>query len=403
MRRIARCCVVWLMSLALVACTSAPTAPSQGLRVEAWGISMLSPTEGWVVGNVFDDSNRQHVVGSMVSERTGVWRLVPPDQPLGHPQGLSLIRMLSANDGWAAFDGGGMAHYDGQTWRPVALNLPLISDIEMLSPDEGWAVGERVIARYTHGQWQDVTQTLPPPPAYWQAKWPYPGIRHLAIVSPTDIWAVGDGGVIWRYDGTDWRIAPSPALPTYFTGRNPNDTPQQAHAVVTLYGVQFLSPSEGWSIGGLTAFSHDFAFSDLDSGNPALTFPTPASIEHYRDGAWQVAQTFRGSYYGPQGSRGAPAFTCLSMTTARGSVDGWVGGVWVHQLPTHTEADLPPNYYGSTLLLRYHDGQWTFAAAPDVGFIYAIDTLSPDEAWAAGDKGLLHYTQGRWSLVTVTG
>jgi photosystem II stability/assembly factor-like uncharacterized protein len=64
----------------------------------------------------------------------------------------------------------------------------------MLSPDEGWAVGdEGVILLYYNGAWRQVQSPTS------QA------LSSVVMVSPLEGWAVGDG-VIIHYQAGSWRV-----------------------------------------------------------------------------------------------------------------------------------------------------------------------------------------------------
>jgi photosystem II stability/assembly factor-like uncharacterized protein len=71
--------------------------------------------------------------------------------------------MLSPRDGWAVGSGGSILHYDGDKWNLVDTGIRSVhlESLDMVSPDEGWAVGredrsantEGVILHYQHGKW----------------------------------------------------------------------------------------------------------------------------------------------------------------------------------------------------------------------------------------------------------
>ncbi|MGH7191953.1 MAG: hypothetical protein ACREJM_00285, partial [Candidatus Saccharimonadales bacterium] len=139
-----------------------------------------------------------------------------------------------------------------------------LQDLAMVSPTEGWAVGDGGILHYACGQWINVSETLPPRPATLPTSEAYyPGLRGVFMLSATNGWAVGDGGAIWHYDGTSWRPTASPNVTSYpFRG-----------AGIALYSVWMVSPVEGWAVGG-TMYS---------------TGKNPAIIERYVRGNWTVA------------------------------------------------------------------------------------------------------------------
>lgn len=399
----------WL--LALAACAppgNTPTSPSAPY-FSAVDVSMDSPTDGWAVGKWITPPQSPPAFGepytpgpqyatsvrAMAHYHDGQWRLasqsvmyeIDPDQPLYH------IRMLSPTDGWATARGA-IYHYDGVRWSLALPATPsiTIADLRMYSPDIGWAVGPEGILQYTQGVWHNVTAALPPPPADWESQWPYPGLRSVAIASPTDVWAMGDGGMIWHCDGAHWNIAASPYFPNrFYTSASVDGDTSAAnlanfaaigHNVEALYASQMLTPDEGWAVGG--------ARSDSGLGNWG-----PAVVERYQEGAWQIAHIFPTHV---SGQAGLVSFASIAMTSPH---DGWIGGAWGREAPF--TGDMPPPDWPryAPLLLHYHSGQWTFVSAPTTGAIHRLVMVSPDEGWAASDGGLLHYTSGQWRLVSV--
>jgi hypothetical protein len=69
-----------------------------------------------------------------------------------------------------------------------------ILSIEMISPDEGWAVGAGgLIMHYMDGLWQQVGSPTGN------------NLSSLAMVSSNEGWAVGSGGAILHYQGGSWQ------------------------------------------------------------------------------------------------------------------------------------------------------------------------------------------------------
>ena len=267
-----------------------------------YGISMASPNEGWAVGQ---DSTLLHYV-------SGNWSVVT--SPVPAIMSLGEITMVSANEGWAEATGyetpgnygSKLLRYDGTAWSAIPgliyqsyrglsalpgnkvwiaggggccreygeilyfdgtdLQIQWSADhpyfpaaIQMISPDQGWAVGglEGLILRYDGHTWQQVAS--PTQVILWALDlvsasdgWAvgtdgtivhYNGTAWQTVVSPTsntlwaiamvsadDGWAVGNGGGILHYDGSDWSAVQSPTT---------ND----------FNAVTMVSPSEGWAVG----------------------------------------------------------------------------------------------------------------------------------------------------------
>ena len=401
----------------------APTHATSALPApyfSATDISMDSPTDGWAAGfwvtprlpppSATPNSSlvapkSAVTIPALAHFHNGKWQVAPASVAgtLDAFQGYHLVRMLSTTDGWATTSHQ-LYHFDGSRWR---LAFPLadastgsiaIEDLQFLSPDVGWAVGESGVLRYIQGVWTNATNSLPPRPKSWLSTWNYPGLHSIAIVSAHDAWATGDGGAIWHYGGAQWRIVASPYFPNRFYTSPSFDGytasaallthfDRDAHASEALYAAQLLSPSQGWSVGGPNPDSFHLGQNE-----------GPIVVESYNAGAWQVVYTQSGHF---NDARGQPALFCLAMISNQ---DGWIGGAWIH-IARVGSGDAGPVAGPETfapLLLHYHAGQWTDASAPAVGAIHRIVMQSSDEGWAAADGGLLHFSGGQWSLVSVS-
>jgi hypothetical protein len=223
-------------------------------------VSMTSSEDGWMVG------------GSTVLRYTGsTWTSVR-DPVLAQILHAHRVVAVSPEDVWVVGVGsrpaqGGtnyagdqaevLLHYDGTRWREEQSDLansPLF-DLAMLSPTEGWAVGqlagglgirrarpgEALIEGYARGRWQRAAHFASPTGTRGY------GLYGLALVSASEGWAVGSGGLIVHGHAGTWTQVASP-------------TDQ------TLWSVVMLSPTEGWAVG--------------DQG----------TILHYQSGGWSQYQ-----------------------------------------------------------------------------------------------------------------
>ena len=178
-----------------------------GLQLTA--LAMVSPSEGWAAG----------FRGVIAHYQNGRWTRWPTGTPGDFPG----ITMVSPTDGWmsgtipspdsgATPDRSFTLHYDGHDWRPFSMpalpplppglpGLPLggysldsaITDFSMLSPAEGWAVGDNqgatsAIYHYTGGAWHlenvAVNQSL----------------SGITMISPDEGWALGGERIITNGD-----------------------------------------------------------------------------------------------------------------------------------------------------------------------------------------------------------
>ena len=182
------------------------TESQSPLGATLYGVSMGGPSDGWAVGEA----------GTIAHYTSGSWKLAPSPTS----QRLSDVHMISPSEGWAVGDGGTILHFSGGTWASQASpTVENLHGVRMLSPTDGWAVGERsTLLRYSGGSW--IPQPHPMTSALVSV-WP---------VSATDVWAVGTGGAILHFDGLAWNTQPSP-------------TQQQ------LDEVEMVSASDGWVVG----------------------------------------------------------------------------------------------------------------------------------------------------------
>jgi hypothetical protein len=134
---------------------------------------------------------------------------------------------------------GTMLHYTGGAWQKVdGYPSDIPTTVQMLSPDEGWAMyaslyADTLMLHYTAGKWS-AADTLP-----------RIGLNDLMLISPSDGWAVGSEretgltkAAIAYYDGTRWT-------------RIPDDT-----SFPPLSSVSMVSADEGWAVGAASTILH---------------------------------------------------------------------------------------------------------------------------------------------------
>ncbi len=130
---------------------------------------MISETEGWAIGNFVS-------LGVLYHYEQGVWRELEPP----YPSNLRDIEMLSADEGWIV--GNIILHYRDGAWSEVPSPVKRLNGIDMLSADEGWAVGDGgAIVRYTQGRWAEVASPTDE------------DLADISMISADEGWAVGGG------------------------------------------------------------------------------------------------------------------------------------------------------------------------------------------------------------------
>jgi hypothetical protein len=278
------------------------------------------------------------------------------------PVRLSTVAMVSASDGWAfgtsVQNGCLVLHYDGQSWkRSAGSACAYVTSISMLSTTDGWAVGYGYtndpktdespleILHYTNGSWQVQTTFPTPNQATPQSNDPQQNysLRSIAMVSPTEGWAVGETdyasqnasptALILHYANGQWTPAPIKEL----------EIGQSQTSM--LMSISMVGPNEGWAVG---------SYADTKSYSyQMLTL-------HYLNGTWRrVNWTEPGE---------------LNGVYALPSGDMWaVGGV---------------SGVGPSAVVHLHNGALVSQISPSAGSLNAVQIFSTPtgwQGWVAGD------------------
>ncbi len=364
-----------------------------------YAIDMVSATDGWVVGNY----------GEIYHWDGTSWTLFTDT---GSQTWYSVL-MLSSTEGWLVGSGGSIFEYanfykssgtfssrifDGgsstTTWNSLYWTdvLPAGSDVTIATrtgntptPDGSWSSWSSELTnsqsssisspdgRYFQYRASLTRGNLPTEtPSFDEITIIYNSavsqtIRGISVVSPSDIWAVGSGGKILHYDGTNW---------SEFT-----DTGSQ-----TWYSIDMVSATDGWVVGSSGQIYHWDGTSwnyftdsgrqtwysiDMVSATDGWVVGSSGKIYHYDGTSWtQFTDTGFQTWY---------AIDILSAT------DGWVVG-------------------NSGKIYHYDGTSWT--QFTDTGFQtwYSIKMVSATDGWVVGNYGeIYHWDGSSWTLFTDTG
>lgn len=295
---------------------------------------------------------------SRAAPACGAWTVVAVPTVPGSSELIGLTA-LTPHNVWAVGDYGLatartlVEHYDGTGWHVVpspniGLYANYLNRVAAIAADNVWAVGDYVqtarggrrtlVEHYDGATWRVVPS-------------PSPGtgdvLGHITAVPGTNqLWAVGndadatihaDRTLVEHYDGTMWRVVPSPNV-----GRYNND----------LSGVTAIAANDIWAVGGYD-----------DAGNHYQA----RLIEHYDGTAWRLVA-------GPAGRTSSGNY--LNGVAAVSATDIWAVGT---------------NFL--TLAERYNGVRWHEAAIPSPtnamggnngATLYDVAPITAHSAWAVG-------------------
>jgi hypothetical protein len=182
------------------------------------GVSGSGPDDVWAVGSQPGGSLFEHWNGTSWSEVAA-----PSNQPTGS---VGVVSADSPDDAWAGgaaekvndpHDAGDTAlleHWNGTAWSVVpgavdTTGTPLSSGIAQVSadsPTDAWALatmqkgrGSQAVVEHWNGTSWSVVST------------PVSTITAISALSPDDVWAVAQKGVILNWNGTQWTEVANPA------------------------------------------------------------------------------------------------------------------------------------------------------------------------------------------------
>jgi hypothetical protein len=189
-------------------------------------------------------------------------------------------------------------------------------------------------------------------------------LNAVAVVSPTDVWAVGFSpdpsgtplyirrSLVEHFDGSSWNVIASP---------NPAGKPD-----VRLNGVAAISANDIWAVG--------------HSGDPAY-IPYLTLTEHWNGTSWSIISSpSPGTYNGND----------LYAVAAVASNDVWAVG-WYQSGQSGQE--------GGALTMHWNGMNWTIVANPSGNTLYGVTALASNNVWAVGSQVILHWDGSAWSSV----
>ena len=383
---------------------------------------------------------------------TSSWRVVVP-APVGKVASASSfgwtdVAAESATDAWAVFHRSDLIeHWDGVHWslsqpnsdKSLAKAQRVLTGVAAASPSAAWAVGYNSPNSYNPS-----TETRTPLLESWDGtSWQVDQattlrgawLNSVVAVSATDVWAVGaravrtthgliDRTLIEHWDGTTWRVVPSPNIgpATYrrtrfgWTAASDNE----------LMSVAAVSADDIWAVGDAGRALRRYKSSYQDFTLSSLKISPLA--EHWDGTAWKLGPATPYTVHPKNGNPIDPSlygFTDVT-TTPSGNVlalaPNWKplwqlnGSLWTQlQIPSQVKL-IQPDAVASggpddiwllgqnatyTVGDNWDGNQWSQIKLPRDGFVNTASQSPTGDIWAAGNLGvgaegprypLLHYT-----------
>jgi hypothetical protein len=309
---------------------------------------------------------------------TASWEVVPTPEVRGQTD-LTDIVAFGPSDAWAVgyvreLRGGVRTltlHWNGTRWTRVpspnrSLERNWLFTVAGSSPTDVWAAGYDLDKARQHRtllmHWDGNRWTVVPSP---NVDGKENLLNGLAVLSPTDAWAVGSAldvsfsgrTLIQHWDGASWTIVPSP-------------NPSESGVGSNLLDVAAVSATEVWAVG------------DYDQGDGVMRTLT----ERWDRTSWTIVPS-------PTEREGA----LLGSVAALSSDDVWAVG-WRQK-----QTLLQP------LALRWNGARWSTVATrafDGSGASFAdVAVVGPDDVWVVGDRGspvrtlTAHWDGTSWTVI----
>ena len=309
----------------------------------------------------------------------------------------------------------------------------VLSSVSARSPTDVWAVGvaattssNQTLAIHWNGANWAVTPTANPVANCQDGniQWAGNRLNAVASVSSSDVWAVGTScyqmnTVTEHWNGSTWRLVPSPSIPTGGDGINNVLNGIAAISSVNVFAVGFhtavngayqtlverwsgsswsivASPNPNSTVSILSAAAGSGASDVWAVGYQNVGSKSNPLIEHWNGASWAVV---------PSPAR--PGGSVLTAVTAITPTDAWAVG-----------SQPAPSGATTTLIEHWNGASWSVVSSPNVDTQYGsanvlrgVSAVSSSDVWAVGmfqnantsyhqhRTFVLHWNGSGWSRV----
>jgi hypothetical protein len=265
---------------------------------ELYSVAAVSSTDVWAVGyaNIALYGSEKTLVLHWTGT---AWAIVPSQNIGPDANFLYGVDAVTANDVWAVGEGNShdistgvsMAqHWNGTAWSVVptpnvGLKANVLYAVEAIAMNDVWAFGEAegrgaIAMHYDGTAWTLVSTPSPSDGA----------LESAVALSPTDIWAVGYAGsktLVEHWNGTAWSVVPSPngSKPSSILSDIADAGSGQLWAVGTTYDdltVTAKTLTERWN---------GTSWRIVPSPNPGSGYADLEGVSYGSGGAWAVGGT----------------------------------------------------------------------------------------------------------------
>jgi hypothetical protein len=266
---------------------------------------------------------------------------------------------------------------------PERLTLRAISGS---GPTDIWAVGDAGVIRRYDGPWHTVTSPT------------HDALFAIDVVSPTDVTIAASAGVLWHYDGTDWTAATTPsgssAAALWRDGATNKLWAAGENGTVSVDNVAIASQPgriAGLALHGTSATNvwHAGVFNTVSHWTGSWS--SALGISDFPRGVWALTT-------GDAFAVGAAIWRCAAGSCVNQAVaTAALNGLW-------GTSDTDIWAVGASGTFQHWNGSsWQQAVAPDLMNYLAVWGSSSTDVWAVGGVGAIaHYSGGTWQSVGTT-